>query len=96
MRGSKPGERRGGRRKGTLNKATADLKALAGKHTPAALRTLAKVMADSDSDAARVAAAKELLDRGHGKAPQAITGEGGSGPVQHVHRVELVDLKGAQ
>ena len=81
MRGSKPGERRGGRQKGTRNKATADIMAMAGKHTPEALKTLVSVMQSSDSDAARVTAAKELLDRGHGKSPQPQTGEGGKGPV---------------
>lgn len=84
MRGSKPGERRGGRKKGSRNKATADVMALAGVHTPEALKTLVSVMKASDSDAARVSAAKELLDRGHGKAPQPQTGEGGKGPVHHV------------
>lgn len=79
-RGSKPGERRGGRRKGTPNKATADIKALAQTYTDEAVQALAGIMRSSDSDAARVAAVKELLDRGHGKVPQAVTGEGG-GPV---------------
>ena len=37
MSGAKPGERRGGRQKGTPNKATADIKALAQKYTPEAL-----------------------------------------------------------
>lgn len=79
-RGSKPGERRGGRKKGTPNKATADIKALAQVYTTEAVEELAVIMRGSDSDAARVAAIKELLDRGHGKVPQAVTGEGG-GPV---------------
>lgn len=70
-----------GRPKGALNKSTKEIKALAQKHTPAALKTLVSVMQASDSDAARVSAAKELLDRGHGKAPQPQTGEGGSGPI---------------
>lgn len=91
-RGSKPGERRGGRKKGSLNKATADIKALAQTYTSEAMERLAAVMRSSDSDAARVAAIKEIFERGHGKAPQPQTGEGGEGPIQHVHRVELVAL----
>ena len=75
--GARPGA---GRKKGVPNKATADVKAAAQKFTVDALDTLASIMKASESDAARVAAAKELLDRGHGKSPQAITGEGG-GPV---------------
>jgi hypothetical protein len=43
-------------------------------------------MKASESDAARVAAAKELLDRGHGKSPQPQTGEGGTGPITVVVR----------
>lgn len=70
-----------GRPKGALNKSTKEIKALAQKHTPAALKTLVSVMEASDSDAARVSAAKELLDRGHGKSPQPQTGEGGTGPI---------------
>jgi hypothetical protein len=81
MAGSKPGERRGGRKKGSLNKATADVKAAAQQYTAPALKTLAGIMRKSESDAARVAAAKELLDRGHGKSPQPQTGEGGTGPI---------------
>ncbi len=70
-----------GRPKGALNKSTKDIKALAGKYTPQALNALVSIMAKSGSDAARVSAAKELLDRGHGKAPQPQTGEGGAGPI---------------
>lgn len=72
MAGSKPGERRGGRKKGSLNKATADVKAAAQKYTASALTTLASIMRSSESDAARVAAIKEILDRGHGKPKQII------------------------
>jgi len=92
-RGSKPGERRGGRKKGSLNKATADIKALAQTYTSEAMERLAVVMRTSDSDAARVAAIQEIFERGHGKAPQPQTGEGGTGPIAHVHRIELVDLR---
>lgn len=42
-----------------------------------------------------VPAAKEIADRLDGKVPQALVGGGeGDNPIQHVHRVELVDLKG--
>ena len=55
------GKRTGaGRPKGAVSKSTAEIKALAGKHTPEALKTLVSVMKGSESDAARVAAAKEL------------------------------------
>lgn len=71
--GSKPGERRGGRQKGTPNKVTADVRALAQKYGPKALKTLAEIMEAGEQPAsARVSAAKELLDRAYGKSPQPI------------------------
>jgi len=71
-RGSKPGERRGGRQAGTPNKATADIKALAAKHAPEAMIELARLATQAESEQARVAAIKELFDRGFGKARQSI------------------------
>ncbi len=71
-KGSKPGERRGGRKKGTPNKATADVKAAAQQYTAEAVETLAHLMRTAESEQARVAAIREILDRGHGKAAQAI------------------------
>ena len=53
----------------------------AQRYTTEALETLAAIMRSAEADAARVSAAKELLDRGHGKSPQPQTGEGGTGPV---------------
>lgn len=73
-RGSKPGERRGGRRKGTPNKATAAIKEIAGQYTQQAVDTLVSVLAGGEGipAAAQVAAAKEILDRAHGKPAQAV------------------------
>jgi hypothetical protein len=68
------GTRIGGRRKGTPNKATADVMAVASVYTEEAIQALAQIMRDSDSDAAKVAAIREILDRGHGKAKQSIDG----------------------
>lgn len=67
------GVRVGGRKKGTPNKATADVKAAAQQYTEQALRTLAEIMNSSEHPAAaRVSAANVLLDRGHGKPSQAV------------------------
>lgn len=63
--------------------------AAAQAYTTEALETLASVMRASDSDASRVAASKELLERGHGKSPQPQTGEGGKGPVHILHEVQI-------
>lgn len=80
-RGAKPGERRGGRAKGEPNRVNRDLKAAAQKYTIEALTTLVTVMRSGESEVAKVNAADKILDRGHGKAPQAQTGEGGVGPI---------------
>ncbi len=60
-----------GRPAGTPNKATAEVKALALKHLPAAIAELARLDANAESEQTRVAAIKELLDRGIGRAPAA-------------------------
>ena len=82
--GSKPGERRGGRKAGTPNKVTAELAGLARVHTPEALAALVLVMNDPEEPAAaRVSAANSLLDRGHGKPRQALEhGGDGGGAIQ--------------
>lgn len=70
--GARPGA---GRRKGVQNKATVIVKVAAQAFTADALDTLAEIMKDEDQPAAaRVAAANALLDRGHGKPKQPLTG----------------------
>lgn len=73
-RGSKPGERRGGRQAGVPNKATAAIRDIAGQYTEAAVNTLVSILAGGEGipAAAQVAAAKEILDRAHGKATQSL------------------------
>lgn len=87
-RGSKPGERRGGRVKGTPNKATASIRDIAREYTQEAVEALVGVLRD-DSPAARVAAAKELLDRGYGKATTVLAGDEDGGAIR-ITRVELI------
>ena len=70
-RGSKPGERRGGRKKGTPNKRTAELRDVVRNYMPAAVERLAELM-HSDDDAVSLAACKEIFDRGWGKPAQAV------------------------
>jgi hypothetical protein len=81
MPGSKPGERRGGRKKGTRNKATVEVKAIAQKYTKQVIERLAYLSLKAESEQAQVAACKELLDRGHGKAPQHISTDGPQVPL---------------
>lgn len=71
------------------SKAAAQIRALARRHTRAAIKVLAAIMNQSDGPAtARVSAAQALLDRGWGKAAQLIAGEEG-GPIL-LARIERV------
>src|SRR6476469_9121262 len=59
-------------------KVVAEVKELARAHTAEAIQTLVSIMTNPNSaPAARVSAANALLDRGYGKPPQHITGDGG-------------------
>lgn len=66
------GAKFGGRKKGTPNKATAEVKALAMEHTPAAIRGLAKLAKTARSEMVRVAAWREILDRAVGRPAQSV------------------------
>ena len=86
--GAKPGERRGGRRKGTANKVTKDVKALAQKYMVSAIKELARLALKAENEATRVAALKELLDRACGKAPAAVVLSGDpDNPLALIERV---------
>jgi hypothetical protein len=54
----------------------ADVRDLARQHTEEAVECLVRIMRDSKSEAAQVAAANAILDRGWGKATQPLTGDG--------------------
>lgn len=79
VKGKSGGRREGsGRAKGTPNKVNQDLKGMAQVYTNDALRVLVEIANDDEAPKpARVSAAVAILDRGHGKPTQAITGEGG-------------------
>ncbi len=66
------GSKTGGRRKGTPNRVTAEIREYAQQYTVEALEGLAQIARTSTSDAARVAAWNALLDRGHGKPIQGV------------------------
>lgn len=67
--GKRPGA---GRKPGAPNKVGADVRALAQVYTTDAIKELARLATDAESEQARVAAIKELLDRGHGKATATV------------------------
>lgn len=76
------GAKTGGRVAGTPNKVTRSLKEAARQHTEEALEALVNVIRSTESDAARVSAIKEILDRGYGKASQVLNGDEDGGPVR--------------
>jgi hypothetical protein len=87
------GIKTGGRAKGTPNKVTADIKALAQAHGPAAIAKLVVIMTTSESHTASIAAAKELLDRGYGKALQGVELTGKDGEPVAFKQIERVIVR---
>ena len=79
-RGRKPGSpKTGGRVAGTPNKVTRELKELAMQFVPRAMELLAAMSMGDQSEAAKLGAIKEILDRAVGKAPQAMVHSGAVG-----------------
>ncbi len=68
-------------------KGLAEVRELARQHSPQAIEMLAHIMANGESEQARIAAANSILDRAWGKASQAHTGESGEGPVTQITRI---------
>jgi hypothetical protein len=64
-----------GRPKGALNRSTLEVREAARAYTAEAVETLASIMRHGTTEAARIMAAKELLDRGYGR-PAQPRGEG--------------------
>lgn len=91
--GARPGA---GRKPGVPNRVTADIKALAQSYGAEAVKELVRILRKSENDNARIAAIKELFDRGYGKAAQSVivNGDEEGGPVQFsvIKRV-IVDPK---
>jgi hypothetical protein len=66
------------------------IRSLARSHARTALNVLVGVMRSKDATAAaKVSAANAILDRGWGKAPQAIQ-NGDNGPFELIQRIERV------
>src|SRR5262245_21619799 len=70
--GRRPGS---GRKAGTPNKTTAELRAAIGAMGDDLVNELMRIAFNAEFDNVRVAAIKELLDRGWGKSPQSIEAE---------------------
>jgi hypothetical protein len=73
-----------------MTRTITEIRSLARSHTRTALNVLVGVMRSKDATAAaKVSAANAILDRGWGKAAQAIeTGDGGA--LELIHRIERV------
>ena len=83
--GRRPGRPKGlpkppgsGRQPGTPNRCTADVKAVAQKYSAKAVATLVKLLNNPDPRV-QATAARELLDRAHGKPMQAMEHSGPNG-----------------
>lgn len=90
------GKKTGGRIAGTPNKASAEVKAIALKYGPAAIKQAAKLAGlvgdgkgGAESEQARLTALGMVLDRAYGKPSQAIVGDQNN-PIQLSHKIEVV------
>jgi hypothetical protein len=76
----------GGRPKGALGKVNAAIKVsirdAAAAYGPRMIEALAELAFNSESEAVRVSAIREILDRGFGRAPQPIDGDGDGGAIK--------------
>ncbi len=84
------GIKTGGRRKGTPNKSTDEIKQLAQQHGPKALERLIWLAEHADNQAIQVSACKEILDRGYGKPIQQTQSLNPEGQVkEEISNLEL-------
>lgn len=67
------GQKTGGRTAGTPNKATAEVRALAGQHGPAAIAELARLSREAESEQARISACNSICDRAYGRSASGRT-----------------------
>ena len=73
-----------------MPRSVTEIRSLARSHTRTALNVLVGVMRSPRAAApARIAAANSILDRGWGKAAQAIE-NGDGGALELIHRIERV------
>lgn len=96
------GKRSGaGRKKGSVNKTTVEIRALAQNYGEAAVLALAKLgglvtdeagatIGAAVSEQVKKAALDSLIERGYGKSPQAIIGDPENPVHVKVNRIELV------
>ena len=84
------GMKTGGRVRGTRNKSTDEIKALAQEHGPKALERLIWLAEHADNQATQVSACREILDRGYGKPIQQTQSLDAAGNVtEEISNLEL-------
>ncbi|MEA2863748.1 MAG: hypothetical protein QOC84_1704 [Bradyrhizobium sp.] len=90
LRKTRAGARPVGTSKLQMAKSVTEIRSLARSHTRTAINVLVGIMRSKDATAAaRVTAANAILDRGWGKANQAIE-IGDDGALELIHRIERV------
>jgi hypothetical protein len=73
-----------------MSKTVTEIRSIARSHTRTAINVLVGIMRSKDATAAaRVSAANAILDRGWGKAAQALE-NGDDGPLELIHRIERI------
>ena len=76
-----------------MPKSVTEIRSLVRSHTRTALNVLVGVMCSTKAPApSRIAAANAILDRGWGKATQAIE-NGDGGALELIHRIERVIVR---
>ncbi len=84
--------KRGGRPRGSLNKATRDVRIAAQKYTQRALTVITRLAEQSNDPRVQLQAAVELLDRAHGKPAQTqLVGGAGGDPVRLQQMQDLME-----
>lgn len=76
--------------------APTEIRSWARSHSKEAIQTLAGIARNGKQEAARVAAATALLDRGWGRPPQAHTGENGEGDIRVTIRHIVQEISAAK
>ena len=80
------GLKTGGRQIGSLNKTTNEVRKLAQEYGQEAIEVLVTIMRTAESEAVKISAVKELLDRAYGKPQPAVE------PRSEEHKVNVITL----
>jgi hypothetical protein len=81
----------GGRASNTPHNKNNEAFELARKHGPKVIEGLWTIFETSNSEASRISAAKELLDRAYGRPASTVTGDGSGEPIIIRHEVKWLD-----